>query len=106
MAAIHSRSQREKANGAREHPAPKKRGEDVAAPVASSLVEGPTIADIWHARDVLRAHVGETPILHSRTFSAMTGADVYLKAENLQRSGSFKLRGATYKIAQLSEAER
>jgi threonine dehydratase len=106
MTAIHSRPQREKANGTREHAPAKKRGDNVAVTPAPSAVEGPTIADIWHARDVLRGHVGETPMLHSRTFSAMTGADVYLKAENLQRSGSFKLRGATYKIAQLSEEER
>ena len=66
----------------------------------------PTIADIWRARDVLRGHISETPMLHSRTFSTMSGADVYLKAENLQRSGSFKLRGATYKISRLSEEER
>src|SRR2546421_4765538 len=43
---------------------------------------------------------------HSRTFSTMTGANVYLKPENLQRAGSFKVRGATYKISRLSEEER
>ncbi len=66
----------------------------------------PTIADIWHARDVLRGHISQTPMLHSRTFSTMSGAEVFLKAENLQRSGSFKLRGATNKIARLSDDER
>src|SRR5215469_5414753 len=45
-------------------------------------------------------------MFHSRTFGTMTGANVYLKPENLQRTGSFKVRGATYKIAQLSEEER
>ncbi|HKD75372.1 MAG TPA: threonine ammonia-lyase [Ktedonobacterales bacterium] len=106
MTVIHPRPPREKSNGARGQTTAKRRGDGVATPALSSGAEGPTIADIWHARDVLRGHVGETPMLHSRTFSAMTGADVYLKAENLQRSGSFKLRGATFKIAQLSEEER
>lgn len=71
-----------------------------------SLTPPPAIADIWHAYEALRGHISHTPILRSRTFSAMTGADVYLKAENLQRSGSFKIRGATYKIARLSPEER
>ena len=66
----------------------------------------PTIADIWRAREFLRGQIGETPMLHSRTFSAMSGAEVYLKAENLQRAGSFKIRGAINKIARLSDAER
>jgi len=66
----------------------------------------PVIADIWHARDSLHGHINVTPMLHSRTFSAMCGAEVFLKAENLQRAGSFKIRGATYKIARLSERER
>ncbi len=65
-----------------------------------------SIADIWHAQDVLRKRIAQTPLVHSRTFSAMTGADVYLKAEMLQRSGSFKIRGATYKMSRLSEAQR
>jgi len=74
--------------------------------VDAPLLIAPTIADIWRARDALRGHIGVTPMLHSRTFSAMTGTDVYLKAENLQRSGSFKIRGATYRIAQLTPEER
>jgi threonine dehydratase len=66
----------------------------------------PTMRDIEHASEVIRAAVHVTPMLHSRTFSAMVGANVYLKPENLQRTGSFKVRGATYKISQLSEEER
>lgn len=65
-----------------------------------------SIADIWHAQDVLRTSIAHTPLVHSRTFSAMTGANVYLKAEMLQRAGSFKIRGATYKMSRLSEAQR
>ena len=66
----------------------------------------PTIADIRRAGEFLRGQIGETPMLHSRTFSTMSGAEVYLKAENLQRSGSFKIRGAINKIARLSDEER
>lgn len=68
--------------------------------------QAPTIRDIEHAREVIQASVLVTPILHSQTFSAMTGANVYLKPENLQKAGSFKVRGATYKISCLSEEER
>jgi threonine dehydratase len=65
-----------------------------------------TWQEIEHASQVIRDAIHATPMFHSRTFSTMTGANVYLKAENLQRTGSFKVRGATYKLAQLSEEER
>jgi threonine dehydratase len=65
-----------------------------------------SIADIWRAQDVLRKSIAHTPMVQSRTFSAMTGANVYLKAEMLQRAGSFKIRGATYKMSRLSAAQR
>ncbi len=65
-----------------------------------------SIADIWRAQDVLRKSIAHTPMIHSRTFSAMTGTNVYLKAEMLQRAGSFKIRGATYKMSRLSAAQR
>ncbi|MGN6868600.1 MAG: threonine ammonia-lyase [Solirubrobacteraceae bacterium] len=48
--------------------------------------------------------VRETPVLSSRTLSERAGATVVLKAENLQRTGSFKLRGAVSKLAALGEA--
>jgi threonine dehydratase len=48
--------------------------------------------------------VRETPVLSSRTLSARTGGTVLLKAENLQRTGSFKLRGALSKLAALGDA--
>ncbi len=70
------------------------------------IAHAPSIQDIQQAREVIRASVLETPMLHSQTFSAMSGANVYLKPENLQKAGSFKVRGATYKISRLSEGER
>jgi threonine dehydratase len=47
-----------------------------------------------------------TPIYGSETFSRLCGREVYLKAENLQRTGSFKVRGATNKLSLLSDADR
>jgi threonine dehydratase len=66
----------------------------------------PTLADIEAARERLAGRARATPVYGSETFSRITGARVWLKAENLQRTGSFKIRGAVNKIAQLGEAER
>jgi threonine dehydratase len=66
----------------------------------------PTLSEIEHAREVVRDAIHITPMLHSQTIGAQAGANVYLKTENLQRAGSFKVRGATYKISRLSEQER
>jgi len=63
-----------------------------------------SFADIRKAAAVIKGSVIRTPLVYSPTFSRLTGADVYLKLENLQATGSFKLRGATYKI--LSELSR
>ena len=64
-----------------------------------------TIADIWEAYKLLKPRLHHTPLAPSRTLRDLTGADIYLKAENMQRSGSFKVRGASYKISRLSKAE-
>src|SRR5438552_6595958 len=64
-----------------------------------------TIADIWEAYKLLKPRLHHTPLAPSRTLRDITGADIYLKAENMQRSGSFKVRGASYKISRLSKAE-
>lgn len=53
-----------------------------------------TIDDIRNASARISKFIHRTPLIHSRSFSDMTGADVYLKAENLQKTGSFKVRGA------------
>jgi threonine dehydratase len=66
----------------------------------------PTRADIEHARERLRGIATETPIYPSETFSRRSGREVRLKAENLQRTGAFKIRGAVNKLATLSPAER
>src|SRR5258706_268945 len=63
-------------------------------------------ADIHAAAQRLRGHVLDTPCVPSRTLSAITGCEVFLKFENLQFTASFKERGALNKIAQLSDDER
>jgi threonine dehydratase len=62
-----------------------------------------TAEDIRRAAEAGAEIVRETPVLSSATLSARTGATVALKAENLQRTGSFKIRGALAKLAALGE---
>jgi len=66
----------------------------------------PTLADIQEARERLRGIAVETPIYLSETFSRRVGREVRLKAENLQRTGAFKVRGAVNKLTTLSPDER
>ena len=66
----------------------------------------PTLADIQEARERLRGIAVETPIYLSETFSRRVGREVRLKAENLQRTGAFKVRGAVNKLTTLSPEER
>jgi len=66
----------------------------------------PSPADVLAAAHRLRGIVERTPLLHSSALSARAGADTWLKCENLQRTGSFKLRGATNALATLGIAER
>jgi threonine dehydratase len=66
----------------------------------------PTLAEIEAARSVLEGVARVTPVYGSETFSRLTGREVHLKAENLQRTGSFKVRGAVTRIAALSAEER
>ncbi len=65
-----------------------------------------TLSEIERATDVLKDVVRRTPLDSSRILSEMTGSDVLLKLENLQRTGSFKVRGAYVKIHSLSDSER
>ncbi len=64
------------------------------------------LKDIQEAEKVLSDIISPTPVKLSSTFSRMTENSVYLKAENLQKTGSFKVRGAFNKIQSLSEAEK
>jgi threonine dehydratase len=63
-------------------------------------------ADVAAAHEVLRDVLPPTPLLHSRVLSERLGGPVFLKCENLQRTGSFKARGGYLRISRLTEAER
>ncbi len=63
-----------------------------------------TLDKVYHASYVLKEAIRETDIIYAPKLKA--GAEVYLKTENLQVTGSFKVRGAYYRISQLSEAEK
>jgi len=67
---------------------------------------GPTLAEIQAARERVHGLARETPVYSSETLGRRSGRQVFLKAENLQRTGSFKIRGAVNKIATLSDAEK
>ena len=66
----------------------------------------PTVADIEAARARLAGVARETPLYPSETFSHLSGRTTFLKAENLQRTGSFKIRGAFNTISSLGEGAR
>ena len=64
------------------------------------------LADVQAAWDVVRGQVRHTPVKRSSSLSQATGADMHLKLENFQRTGSFKVRGALNKVHALTPAER
>jgi threonine dehydratase len=78
----------------------------IAALCAAEAQLSITIADIEAARRLIEVAVLRTPMLPAPRLSALAGAQVYVKYENLQVTNSFKDRGALVKLASLSEAER
>lgn len=66
----------------------------------------PSIEDIFKAREVLKKTVRKTPLQRSETFSKLVGTNVFLKLESFQKTGSFKVRGASVKLNDLSEEQR
>lgn len=73
--------------------------------IASFPME-PSYDDILAANSLRGHEIRKTPLIHSPTFSEMTGSDIYLKAEFQQKTGSFKIRGAYFKIKSLSSEEK
>ena len=63
----------------------------------------PSLSEIMQASERLKGVLHHTELDHSATFSRMSGGNIYLKCENRQKTGSFKIRGATNKIASLME---
>ncbi|MGH3072564.1 MAG: pyridoxal-phosphate dependent enzyme, partial [Gaiellaceae bacterium] len=68
--------------------------------------QAPTLADLEAARTRIAGIARVTPVYPSETLSRLAGRTVQLKAENLQRTGAFKIRGAVNTIASLSQEER
>lgn len=66
----------------------------------------PRHADLLEARELLRGRVHRTPVLRSAALDAVAGAELYLKAESLQKVGAFKARGALTAALSLDEAAR
>ncbi len=64
------------------------------------------LADVEDAAAVLDGVIDRTPVAHSRALSRLVGSEVNLKAENLQRAGSFKVRGAYVRMAKLTAEEK
>ncbi|MCU1588695.1 MAG: L-threonine ammonia-lyase [Frankiales bacterium] len=64
------------------------------------------LADVRAARDLLEGVSRTTPLEGSRALAERVGGPVFLKCENLQRTGSFKIRGAYVRIARLSDEQR
>jgi threonine dehydratase len=66
----------------------------------------PTLAEIYEAKHVIENYLPKTPLLYNLPLSRELGCDVYLKLENLQPIGAFKVRGGVYLASTLSEEER
>ncbi|MGT2424992.1 threonine ammonia-lyase [Amnibacterium kyonggiense] len=73
---------------------------------AGSSTAVPTLERIRDAARVLAPLAARTPMEHSRFLASITGAAVHLKCENLQRTGSYKIRGASYRLSRLTAEER
>ena len=71
-----------------------------------SLAPPVGLADVRSAAELLRGVVSPTPMAGSRALSEMCGGPVWLKCENLQRTGSFKIRGAYTRLARLDDEQR
>lgn len=67
--------------------------------------DAPRLDEIREAHELIRSRIFETPTVYSSTFSEASGAQVHLKLENLQRTGSFKARGATHKILKIKQEQ-
>lgn len=71
-----------------------------------SHIGGVTLAELQEAKKELHRLLVPTPLLRNSWFSDAMGCEVYLKLENMQPIGSFKIRGATHRISKLTSAER
>ena len=65
-----------------------------------------TLTDVQAAAEIIEGHVTRTPLGHSRTLSAITGAEVWVKFENQQFTAAFKERGALNKLSKLTDEQK
>jgi threonine dehydratase len=80
--------------------------EAVAVETGDSGLPGPTLEEFEAARVTVSAVIDHTPMESSRSLSEVLGSDVWLKCENLQRTGSYKIRGAYNRLVHLSDEEK
>lgn len=78
----------------------------LTATTANATKDIPSFEEISNAHAIIKEQIPETPCLFSWSLSKITGANVYLKCENLQTTGSFKDRGAAYKLHSLTDKEK
>jgi threonine dehydratase len=78
----------------------------VAVGTEEDVIPGPTLAEFEAARVTVAAVIDQTPMESSRSLSEVLGSDVWLKCENLQRTGSYKIRGAYNRLVHLSDEEK
>jgi threonine dehydratase len=70
------------------------------------VLDPPTIQDVLRARAVIRRYLDPTPLIASPLLSERLGCDIFLKCENLQPIGAFKIRGGLYLMSRLTDDER
>ena len=70
------------------------------------MIEELTLEKFEEASEIVKEITLETKLVYSEYFSASTGNKVYFKPENMQYTGAYKVRGAYYKISQLTKEER
>jgi len=74
--------------------------------VPDTTIVGPTLAEFQEARDRISGSISQTPMESSRYLAEILGSPVFLKCENLQRTGSYKIRGASNRLARLTDEEK
>src|SRR5690606_4760097 len=84
---------------------PKRRGDPASQRVIGRSMTV-TFDDILAARERIAGQVDRTPVRHSRKLSLLTGAEVWIKYDNLHFTGSFKERGALNRLLKLTPEER
>jgi threonine dehydratase len=79
---------------------------DPHATIEGSQLEPPRLQDVFLARKVIDKYLDPTPLLYSEALSNKLGFDLWLKLENLQPTGAFKIRGGIYLMSKLSDEQK